>query len=199
MKKLILLVSIITLLFTQLTAQQEEIQSDFEDYLELIQSQQFDEAMDYMYPEFFEIMDRDMMVTLMEQTFNSPELTISLSDPTIDSIGSVEYLDSMYFAPVNYTHVMTMKFNPEEGETEEDIRFRDELTVASLKIKFGTDKVTYDSVSYEMLITSHKLVYARSLDGETNWKFIELDPENMFMIKSMIPEELYNRANNQSR
>jgi len=182
-----------------LTAQQEEIQKDFEDYLELIQSQQFDEAMDYMYPEFFDLMSREMMVTLMEQTFNSPELTISLSAPTIDSIGSVEYLDSMYFAPVNYTHFMTMKFNPEEGETEEDIRFRDELTVASLKIKFGKDKVTYDSVSNEMLITSHKLVYARSEDGEDEWKFIELDPENMYMIKSMIPEELYNRAINQSR
>jgi hypothetical protein len=194
MKKIILVLLIVLISSINSFSQQEEIQSDFEDYLELIQSQQFEKAMDYMYPEFFELMSKEMMVSLMEQTFNTPELTISLSDPTIDSVGVVEYLDSMYFAPVNYTHIMTMKFNQGEGDTDEDIKFRDEMAVASLKIKFGEYKVTYDSVSKEMLITSSKLVYARSKNGKTNWKFIELDPENMFMIKSMLPEEIYNRV-----
>lgn len=196
MEKIILIATIITLLFTTLIAQQEEqIQSDFEDYLELIQTQQFDKAMDYMYPEFFDIMNREMMVSLMEQTFNTPELTISLSPPRIDSIGRVEYIDSLYFAPINYTHFMTMKFNPQEGETKEDIKMRDEFAVVSLKMKFGDENVDYDSISKELHITSNKIVYARSVDGESDWKFIEIDKESMYMIKAILPEEIYNRVN----
>lgn len=182
-----------------LTAQQEEIQKDFEDYLELIQSQQFDEAMDYMYPEFFDLMSREMMVTLMEQAYNIPELSVTYSLPVFDSIGTVEYLDSMYFSQINYTYYMYMNFNSHQGELNQDIEMMDESAFETLKILFGKDNVTYDSISKKMQITSHKLVYARSEDGEDEWKFIELDPENMYMIKSMIPEELYNRAINQSR
>lgn len=195
MKKLILVFLIVLISLINSFSQQEEIQSDFEDYLELIQTQQFDKAMDYMYPEFFDIMKRDMMVSLMEQTFNTPELTISLSPPRIDSIGRVEYIDSLYFAPINYTHFMTMKFNPQEGETEEDIKMRDEFAVVSLKMKFGDENVEYDSISKELHITSNKIVYARSDDGESDWKFIEIDTESMYMIKAILPEEIYNRVN----
>lgn len=195
MKKLLFFITAIIISFTSLESKQEEIQSDFEDYLELIQTQQFDKAMDYMYPEFFDIMNREMMVSLMEQTFNTPELTISLSPPRIDSIGRVEYIDSLYFAPINYTHFMTMKFNPQEGETEEDIKMRDEFAVVSLKMKFGDENVDYDSISKDLHITSNKIVYARSENGESDWKFIEIDTESMYMIKSILPEEIYNRVN----
>ena len=195
MKNTIIYFTVLLISSLVLFAQQEQIQSDFEDYLELIQTQQFDKAMDYMYPEFFDIMNREMMVSLMEQTFNTPELTISLSPPRIDSIGRVEYIDSLYFAPINYTHFMTMKFNPQEGETEEDIKMRDEFAVVSLKMKFGDENVDYDSISKELHITSNKIVYARSENGESDWKFIEIDTESMYMIKAILPEEIYNRVN----
>lgn len=172
----------------------ENAEKDFRTYIGHLINQEFDKSMDYLYPELFDLISREDMLLTMEQTFNSPDIFISIAEPAVNSVGEIEKIDSMYFVKLNYSHTMIMRFsNTDSLETQQERDSRDEMTLISLGGTFGEGNVSYDSTTSSFDIFTTKDSYGKSKDGKTSWKFIDVDPNNMELLESLLPAVIIKR------
>ena len=94
---------------TAVVDNQNTIRTDFSSYLNLIKDGEFDKAMDYLIPEFFEIVPRDQMIQVLEETFNSPELEFELKDPKILNVGAAKKVEDKFYSKLKYSNRMGIK------------------------------------------------------------------------------------------
>jgi hypothetical protein len=195
MKNRLLLIALLILIGNSyLTAQSPEdnIKSDFSTYLNHLINHEFTESVDYLYPELFEFVPKEQMISTMEETFNNPEVIISLSKPNILNIGEVRYIDSLYFCKIVYSHKMNMRFDNsiDTSITQQDIELRNNLTLSGLESTFGKENVIYDANNSSFEILSTKDSYAKSFDGVTDWKFIDIEKDNLMLLNLLLPPKI---------
>ncbi len=171
---------------------QENIKSDFITYLNHMINQEFAESVDYLYPELFEFVPKEQMISTMEETFNSPEVKISLNKPNVINVGEVRHIDSVYFCKLKYSHLMNMKFEDSKDTsiTQQEIELRNNLTLSNLESTFGKENVSYDATDSSFDILSIKDSYAKSYDGLTDWKFIDIEKDNLMLLNLLLPPQL---------
>ncbi|MCB0701451.1 MAG: hypothetical protein R2863_05420 [Candidatus Kapaibacterium sp.] len=185
---LILLVVTSTTLLSE--TPQENVRKDFETYLNHLINQEFTESVEYLYPELFAFAPKEQIISTMEQTFNSPEIQISLTSPNILNTGEIRLIDSAYYCKLTYSHQMYMKFNQDTTLSADDIALRDEMTLANLKSTFGEDNVSYDSVNNSFDILSEKDSYGKSINGKTEWKFVDVDANQIMLLNALLPQKI---------
>ncbi|MER3328583.1 MAG: hypothetical protein RIF34_03310 [Candidatus Kapaibacterium sp.] len=193
-KKLLLITLLITFAVSNLISQttQKNIEKDFLTYLNHMINQEFTESVDYLYPELFEFVPKEQMISTMEETFNSPEVKISLNKPNVINVGEVRHIDSVYFCKLKYSHKMNMKFEDSYDTTitQQDIELRNNLTLSNLETTFGKENVSYDATDSSFEILSIKDSYAKSYDGLTDWKFIDIEKDNLMLLNLLLPPQL---------
>jgi hypothetical protein len=195
MKKNILLILIILVVSTlNLFSQTAEknIENEFLKYINHLIDQEFTESVEYLYPELFDFVSKEQMISTMEETFNNPEIEISLNKPNIIKIGEVRHIDSVYFCKLNYSHKMYMKFDDSNDTTitQQDIELRNNLTLAGLESTFGKENVSYDANNSSFDILSIKDSYAKSYNGMTDWKFIDIEKDNIMLLNLLLPPKI---------
>lgn len=149
------------LLFTGLvaTAQdyKKQIETQFSEYLNAIVTRDFEKSMDYIVDDFFTIIPREQMVSLMDKTFNNPEIEFEIKDQKILKVNDVEEIDSKFYALLSYSNKMNMKFKGEASEATDEKETRNNLIKSSLETSFGAENVKYDAECGVFEIYSEKM------------------------------------------
>lgn len=97
----------------------ENLNSDFIEYNELILKQEFDKALDFMLPEFFEIIPKSQMILLMKQVYNNPDLEFEAEKPKDIEYGEPKKIEAKYYSEITYSYDIKMKFNTIEESDDE--------------------------------------------------------------------------------
>jgi predicted RND superfamily exporter protein len=189
---LILLILISNLTFGQEVEKYEEnLNRDFIEYNDLILKQEFDKSMDYMLPEFFEIIPRNQMVLLMKQVYNNPDLEFKMDKPKDIDYGKPEKIEEKYYSEITYSYDIKMKFNNvEKTEDEEQNELNKNLTKLTLEKTFGSGNVIFNEETEFYEIHSVKNAFGISENGTSDWKFVVVEPKQKFILEKILPKEL---------
>ncbi|SFB55176.1 hypothetical protein [Algoriphagus aquimarinus] len=167
----------------------QNIAGEFTEYLNSIVNMEFEKSMGYITPEFFEIVPKAQMIQLMEQTFNNPAMEFEIKNPKILAIDVVQNIEDKYYSLLTYSNQMDIKMKSEE-ETEDEKKMRLNLLKVSFEQTFGIDNVKYNEETEFFEIQSQKEVYAISINGETDWKFLVIEKNQKVILEKILPKEL---------
>ena len=169
------------------------IEIEFNEYLNSIVNKNFAKSMNYVIPEFFEIIPKSQMIKLMEQTFNNPSMEFELKNPKILSINDAQKIEEKFYSLLSYSNQMNMKILNEGEETEDEKKMRIGLTQLSFEKNFGSENVKYNKETDFFEILVEKQVYTISKDGKTNWKFLVIEKKQKVLLEKLLPKELVDK------
>lgn len=189
---LILLMLVSNLTFGQTDETfKENLNKDFIEYNDLILNQEFEKSMDYMLPEFFEIIPKNQMILLMQQIYNNPDLEFQADKPKDIVYGELNKIEERYYSEITYSYDIKMKFkNPEESENEEQNDLNKNLLKLTLEKTFGSGNVIFNQETEFYEIHSIKNAFGVSQNGMTDWKFVVIEPKQKFILEKILPKEL---------
>lgn len=189
---LILLMLVSNLTFGQTDETfKENLNKDFIEYNDLILNQEFEKSMDYMLPEFFEIIPKNQMILLMQQIYNNPDLEFQADKPKDIVYGELNKIEERYYSEITYSYDIKMKFNNlEESEDEEQNDLKKNLLKLTLEKTFGSGNVIFNQETEFYEIHSIKNAFGVSQNGMTDWKFVVIEPKQKFILEKILPKEL---------
>lgn len=193
MKRLLLLLVLISnLTFGQTDEKHKEnLNKDFIEYNGLILNQDFEKAMNFMLPEFFEIIPKNQMILLMKQVYNNPDLEFKMGKPKDIGYGNPKKIGEKYYSEIIYSYDIEMKFNNlEESEDDEQNELTRNLTKLSLEKTFGSGNVNFNKETEFYEIHSRKNAFGISENGISDWKFVIVEPKQKFILEKILPQEL---------
>ncbi|TMM29653.1 hypothetical protein FDT66_11100 [Polaribacter aestuariivivens] len=167
-----------------------ELKKEFNDYLSAIVNMEFEKSMNYIVPEFFDIIPKSQMIKVMEMTFNNPDMEFEIKNPKIIKVNDKKQIESKYYSLLTYSNQLNLKIKGEEGETIDEKTTRVKLVKLSLEKTFGSKNVVYNKQTGFFDIQSQKDVYAISENGENNWKFLVIEKKQKFILEKLLPKEL---------
>jgi hypothetical protein len=190
--KLSFLVFILTLTAFNSIAQayKENIRKRFGEFYALNASGKIEESMEYIPDSVFAIVPKVQMVKLLKQVMNNKELEFKILDYKITQISDSRKIANSYYAPLMYVSNMTMKFRETDTLQADKKKARLGLIQLSLANTFGTDNVKLNEATGVFSIASHKKSCAISSNGETGWKFINIDPKQRLIMDKVLPKEI---------
>lgn len=182
-----LTIGILLLLLNVSLYSNEQIKSTFLEYFAVMNTKDFDKALDYMYPKFFEIAPKDLMVQQFESSFNNPDMMLSMANPEIISISEVKNIESenLKFATVSYKFDMIFDFSNSGNPDALDATF------GIFQTKYGEENVSKDSENKTITTRTDGKMFALSSPEFDGWKFLENKESMGPMFKSILPEEIY--------
>lgn len=174
----------------------EVIKKDFGAYLEAIMSKDFDASLDYLVEDVFDIVPREALVTVMEQTFNSEDIEFTFGEFTIDAIKEPIVIDSTSYVILNYTSNLSMRFvSPEDEEvTEEDKKMTRIITEAALEQQFGKENISYNESTEFFDIIALKQAVAVKKETYKQWKFLVVEKGQPLLLKAILPNEILEKV-----
>lgn len=184
MKKLIF--ALIFLISVSASAQ-SDLRNTLEEYLKVVEIKDSEKVMDYMYPKFFDLYPRDLMVKTLDESLKDPALEILLMDSKILDISPLKTTDSVTYAKVGYSFVMTMKYVVSEetpAPTDEVIT----MTTNIFKQMYGEDNVTLDVENKKFRIFAKKEMLALKTPSLKDWKVLGIEENIKPALKKILPE-----------
>lgn len=166
------------------------IENEFNDYLNTIVNMEFEKSMDYLTPEFFEIIPRSEMLKVMEQTFNNPAIEYEMENPRILKINDAREIENKYYSLLTYTNQMNIKILGEDEETEDEKNVRNKMTKLAFDQNFGSDNVKFNNETGFFEIQSENDVYAISENGQSGWKFLVIEENLKPILEKILPQQL---------
>jgi hypothetical protein len=179
--------------FMTLHAQEDykkNIEQEFNAYLAAITSGNYAQSLEYTMDELFEIAPKEQMLTMMEQTFNSPELKIELKDPKINSIDDYKQVDGNKYAFMSYSLTMKMVYLKQEDISVEEHTETLKSMKPLLDASFGEENVSFIEGDNAFEIFSEKNAYAVEKEAYNNWKFIVIEKNQKPTLEMLLPKEL---------
>lgn len=194
MRKTFILLSILLIAFSSFKKMNPSsvLRNDFDQYIHLIMNKNFKECTHYMPEKIFDLIPQDKLVDMMNQTMNDPSITYEMFEPKVTNLSNIEEIEGAYYAILKYTMKMNIKYNWEkmpdydEGDEEPD----NETILIALKAQFGKDNVSYNEETRFFKVMSYKKVAAISANGNTDWKFAVLDPQQIALAKMILPSKI---------
>lgn len=182
-------ISILALLSISLglTAQgkRQEVKNTANSYFSLIEERNISQALDYIYPEFLDLLGKETFENMFNQIFNAPGVDIGLGNFKIDSVSPSFKSDERLFVLVKYNHDMTYKVDMSK-DTEGLLA---SILLSSYQSKFGKENVTFEAPE-TFIINVAKDMYAIQSPAYTGWKVIEYEATMSFFLDKIIPEEV---------
>lgn len=169
------------------------IKTEFSEYLHTIINKEFEKSMNYIVPEFFEFFPKSQMIEMMDQLFNNPEMEFELKDAEIKTINDAQKIEDKYYAFLTYSNQMNIKFLlDDEGEeqTADEKKMYNNIMMLSFEKTFGEGNVNYDEETEFYEIYVEKDVYAVSVNGKTDWKFLVIEKGQQALLSKILPKEL---------
>lgn len=168
----------------------KELKKEFNQYLSTIVNMEFEKSMEYITPEFFEIIPKAQMIKAMKMAFNNPGMEFEIKNPKILKVNDKKEIENKYYSLLTYSNQLNMKIKGEEGETKDEKTTRINLTKLSLEKTFGSGKVVYNEKTEFFEIQSQKDVYAISKNGKSDWKFLVIEKKQKMILEKILPKEL---------
>ncbi len=182
MKKLFLTLSLLLLInvaFSQ--TYKENINASFKVYCDLMREGQLEKAFDYVHPDLFTIVPKADMLKMFNTLFNSGEFTFKFLDFSTKNFNEPIIVDGKHYVVFKYISTIAMKFNQMDS-TKYD------LVKAGLANKFGSENVSLDRASGFFKVNAEKKSVAISANGKTDWKFINVEPEQKLLMEQLLPK-----------
>lgn len=167
---------------------EQSIRQQFEKYNSLIEQAKYKESIEYVHPGIFDFVSKDLLVEIMEATFNDENVAIKFGKTEIKQVSPVQKVENAYYAFMDMDTNFAMKMGEIENMEGED----KENFIQLLKDNFTSKGLTnsYDPATNYFSISTSKKTLAYSTD-QTNWKFITLENDaQLEMLKQFIPAEI---------
>jgi len=181
MSKLILLIcSVFIIQVTNGQDYKDSIKNQFMYYNDLIVKKDFPASFEYINPGLFNLVPKEQLLQIMDQTFNNPDIEIKLAAPKILSIDDSLQIKQMSYVKLKYSGKLDMRFVAARDSTE---------MLNAFGAQFGKENVKYDPATQFYTIQLIKNVVANSKDGK-NWTFVDVEEKQKEMLEKFIPKEL---------
>lgn len=180
---------ILLLLFTIPVFGQEVIRDTVNDYLKVTEERDFEGILDRMYPKFFELAPRDLMLNVLKQSFNDPSFNIELKDSEILAISDMKKADSVAYYKVSYSFLMLMQYVESEDEPfpdKETIR----LTQDAFSEMYGKENVSFDEVKMRFSMKAKKEMLVLKTDNQQEWKVLGIEANLKPLLKRILPKKI---------
>lgn len=168
---------------------QDDMRVTLNKYLKLSEEKNSEQLMDYMYPKFFELFPRDIMIKALDKSLNDPAFEIILRDSEILSISPQKTVDSVTYAIADYSFVMSLKYVESEENSLPDQSTID-LTKDIFNNMYGEDNVYFsdEEKKFTIRVTKNMLVLKTPL--LTSWKVLGTDANLKPLLLKIIPKEI---------
>jgi len=176
-------------IFPLMVNAQEDMKKTLGEYLRLAEAKDSEKIMDYMYPGFFTLYPRHLMVEVMNRSFNDPAFEILLMDSRILDISPLKTVDTVTYAVADYSVVMTLKYLESDDNPLPDAEAI-ELTQGIFKQMYGEENVRYIPEETKFRITAAKKMLVLKTPGLTAWKVLGVEENLKPVMKKIIPEKI---------
>ncbi len=154
----------------------------------------FETLLNYMNPNLFEIVSRDMMKMALDQAMNDESMDgMSMELLGVEEKSEPYVHDGITYQLMSYSMKMSMDLSTFQDEEDSEEEAEDEFNSAEFmlnifKAQYGDDAVELDQAKNIVHITTEKDMYASNDPANSGWKFIEKDDSKKAMLKKIIPE-----------
>ncbi|GAA4902932.1 hypothetical protein [Mucilaginibacter defluvii] len=170
---------------------EQNISKDFLAYNNLIANKDFTSSAEYIPEELFAVISKEQMITAMKTAMNNPAIEYEINGTNISSIGLVKKINNKHYSIIKYVSNLRMRFKDISATADTaDASAKLGLVMLSLKNNFGADNVKLDDATGWFDIAANKKVCAISANGQSNWKFIVLEPKQRLLIDKVLPKEI---------
>lgn len=166
------------------------IDKRFKEFNDLIITGEYSKSMNYIPDMFFEVVSKDQLIETFEQIMNNEKIEVQLLDFKITNIQDSKKIDSTYYVLLNYTSKIKMRFKISETETLEEQKTKLNTIKNSLINSFGSNNVNLDESTGFFTLTPSKKSCAISKDGLNDWKFINIEKNQMLIMEKILPKEI---------
>lgn len=171
------------------------IKQRFTEYAQALVKGEYNKSMDYLPEAIFTIVPRAQMVALFEQIMKNKEIETKILGFDIKEISDSRKIDTCYYSRLRYVSSMSMKVIADEG-TDEDKKNKLSLMRTALANSFGSDNVKLDEATATYTITPVKSSWAISKNGQTDWKFVNVEPAQRVIMEKLLPKALIEESLN---
>jgi hypothetical protein len=165
-------------------AYKDSIRSQFLRYTGLLMQKEFARSTEYMNPAFFKIVPKEQLITVMEKTYNNPDMDFTIEAPDITSVGDSRLINGAHFAAVQYTNYLTLHYRTPDGKPMDTTRLK-----GALQAQFGEGNVSYIPATDSYRVFARKKVVANSADRK-KWTFVVVEERQKPILERFIPKEL---------
>ncbi|MEL6673215.1 MAG: hypothetical protein AAFR61_13520 [Bacteroidota bacterium] len=189
-----------TLSFAQ--TDQAGIRSTFTDYFKLQEEMRIAESLEYIYPKLYELVPKETMIKVFEQTFEDTTIDLTMRNAVVDSVSEILEIEGVKYALLDYHFEMGMVFKENFGKEEGEEDSADEssefspvnFTVTMMKSQYGEENVAYDEEQRKILIQVSNKAYAILNPAyEGSWKFLDKKPNMTPILGQLFPQEVIDK------
>lgn len=154
------------------------------DYMKYTDEMNMDKMLDYIYPKLFTIAPRKQLQKLMEDAYNSEEVSVTLDSLKLEKIHPVFQMEGGSYAKVDYSMLMIMKLKDPGEESPY------ELLLAGFEEEFGKGNVRYDDTNGSFRVQQKSTSIAVKDKYAKEWSFAELNKDDDVMLKKLFSKEV---------
>ncbi|MBN8575645.1 MAG: hypothetical protein J0L66_01825 [Cytophagales bacterium] len=188
MKKFVMVCLAVWILTSAQAQDSKEVIKKFDEYSSLLLKKDFDKALNYVHTGIYDILPREQMKAVLEQTFSNPMMDIEMTMPEVKGISTTKLINKVHYVKFNSKSIVKMRFNM-EGSGGDPEAIQNQIK-QGLITQFGEQNVSYDKASGFFTVATVKPVIAASPDKK-DWKFVTIDSEQLVpMLEKFIPKEI---------
>lgn len=194
-KELKILVLALTISFLNVNGQSVEakIEKQFLDYSSLMIDKKYEKALGYTDEEFFKIIPKEQLITLLTKALNSSEMEYKAHLPTLSNFQETKNINGKNYVKFKSSTLIEIKMTETEEDkdnTEEDKKLKLSLYKLSFENTFGVGNVKFNEETNFFEIKTNKNVIASSNEKMEKWKFVIVEERQKKLLERFIPKEL---------
>lgn len=186
MKRALILIFLPLISLAARSQEDPEMVTRLEKLMKATQALDVSTILDYTYPKLFTLVPRETMVGIMEQSFDSDELSVSLDSVAVQKVFPIFSIAEGKYAKVLHTMVMRMKMKSEGSDTE----VAQMMNV--LAEKYGKENVRYEPKVNTVVIFRLAVIVAVKDEFSKDWTFINYMEEEP-LAEMLFSKELINK------
>jgi len=171
------------------------IKQSFTEYTRCMMTGELDKSLNYLLPTMFTLVPREQLLAAMEQTLKGKEIEIKFISFDIKEISNSNKIDTCYYAKVSYVSDMNIKMNLNKVESSEEKTKRLSIMKEAIAQGFKTE-VKLDEATETFTMAPTKTSWAISKNGQTDWKFFNVEPGGKLIMEKLLPKELIDESIN---
>ena len=179
---------------------QVALASDFNAYFQALEEQDFDLALDFVYPMLFDLIPREFLQETLEEESSDGMNIIKLTAGKIQHVSNIIEDEHYFYTLVSFTYFMEIQEgdsdNWDEMEEDEGDWGSEGMNVDDFRRKFGVQNVFYDATKKIIRVKrTGKMIAIQSKDEfeDDGWKFIELKEDMNQMVNQLIPSGILSK------
>jgi hypothetical protein len=187
LKFIIPLIALLTIGFRPLQAQGHKtgIMEKLDIYFKATEEKNWEGVLDMIYPKLFDLASREDLIAVFEN-MEAEGMELHMSDMKVRDISGLEIFEGEQFALVDYSMKMKIKFTGEDFSDKEAIQ----MMKGAFEGIYGAENIVVDEEEASFDIQVEKSMFAIAGIGSSDWKFIEQNKGQDYLMDQLLPKEI---------